>query len=87
MSIYTYKCACKECGRILTVDTDAKSIVLNDFILDDTYEARDLDSDINFPAGNLVEICGNSFLLSGVAKPHFEKLLSEMKGVQNEISQ
>lgn len=85
MSIYTYKCACKECGRILTVDTDAKTIVLNDFILDETFEEK--SESISISNYNTVEVCGNSFVLSSIARPHFEKLLSEMKGVQNEINQ
>ncbi len=34
MTVHSYKCACRQCGRQLVIDTDAGMITLNDFLLD-----------------------------------------------------
>lgn len=84
MSIYIYKCACKECGRIIQIDTCENTITLNDFLLDETVLVSPAEVEIvsteNIKHGITIEINGNQFMVSNAAKKHFFELINKMKG-------
>lgn len=87
MAIYTYKCACKQCGRVIDIDTCNNMITVSDFKLDEVIEAPadQVIFDAEIELGVAMHIRNLDFIISNKAKVHFIKLLNEMRGENYKI--
>ena len=82
MSIHTYKCACKQCGRIIELDTCNDIVTVSDFLLDEVHEVKSAEVifDAEVENGVLMHVNNLDFIISNKAKVHFMDLLAKMKG-------
>ena len=87
MAIYMYKCACKECGRTIEIDTCNNIITVSDFLLDEVHEvnADKVIFDALVPRGIMMHVENLDFIISNKAKEHFVELLNSMKGESHKI--
>lgn len=87
MAIYTYKCACKQCNRIIDVDTCNNMVTVSDFMLDEVHEvpANQVIFDAEVELGVMMHVNNLDFIISNKAKVHFIKHINDLKGEKHKI--